>query len=188
MTENIYDAFISYRRSDGGSVARWLRRELTAFRVPRAMRKQYGRKLKIYLDTAYERGVGDFYEESIKPALLSSTYLVVVATPDATRRGDAAEDWIAREIADFTAGPNGRNVIVVRGAGEFNDPLPSNLTTLFPNMEIVDLRGAGHFLVFESSARCAPHLREDKNPCASFRYPRRGHAKASEGRRKSAAN
>jgi len=42
-----------------------------------------------------------------------------VATPHAVRRGDEANDWIAHEIADFTAGPNGYNVIAVRGAGDF---------------------------------------------------------------------
>ncbi len=56
---NEYDAFISYRRSDGTAVARWLRRELEGYRPPRSMRERFGRKLKIYLDTAYERGVSD---------------------------------------------------------------------------------------------------------------------------------
>jgi hypothetical protein len=112
------------------------------------MRKQFGRKLKVYLDTAYERGAGDFYEQSIRPALLSSSYLIVVAPPNAIRHGGGAEDWITREIADFTAGPNGRNVIVARGAGEFSDSLPGDLAVRFPNMEIVDLRGAGPFWYF----------------------------------------
>jgi tetratricopeptide (TPR) repeat protein len=128
--------------------ARWLRRELVKFRAPRSMRARFGRRLKIYLDTAYERGASDFYEQSVKPALLSSSYLLVVATPAAIRRSDEAADWMVREISDFTAGPNGRNVVVVRGAGEFNDPLPGDLATRFPNIEIVDLRGAGRFWYF----------------------------------------
>jgi tetratricopeptide (TPR) repeat protein len=145
---NEYDAFISYRRSDGSAAARWIRRELEGYRAPRSMRKRFGRKLRIYLDTAYERGASDFYEQSIKPVLLSSSYLLVVATPDAVRRDDETNDWIAREVADFTSGPNGRNVIAVRGAGDFADPLPGDLALRFPNIEVVDLRGATRFWYF----------------------------------------
>ena len=105
MPDNKYDAFISYRRSDGAAVARWLRRELVGFRAPRSLRDRFDRRLKVYLDTAYERGTSDFYEQTIKPALLSSSCLLVVATPDAVRRAHGVEDWIAREIADFAAGP-----------------------------------------------------------------------------------
>jgi len=102
----MYDAFISYRRSDGSRVARWLRRELESFRPPRALRDRFGRKLAIYLDTAYERGTSDFYEQSILPALLNSRYLIVIATPEAVGLSAGSDDWIAREIADFSSGPN----------------------------------------------------------------------------------
>ena len=145
MPEHQYDAFISYRRSDGRSTARWLRRELEAFRAPKALRATFGRKLSIYLDTAYERGTIDFYEQSIKPALLASRYLLLVATPDAMPRPGRGDDWIEREIDDFIAGPNGHNIIAVRGAGEFDGPLPGNLKQRFPNIEIVDLRAASRF-------------------------------------------
>ena len=139
-----FDAFISYRRSDGAAVARWLRRELEGFRPPRSVRHAFPRKLSIYQDTAYERGTSDFYEQSIYPSLMQSKFLLVLATPDAVRRAKG-EDWIQREVEDFTRGPNGRNVIAVRAAGEFNDPLPADLTQRFPNIEIVDLRGASRF-------------------------------------------
>jgi hypothetical protein len=145
MPEAGYDAFISYRRSDGGTVARWLRRELEGFRPPRSLRAKFNRKIRVYLDTAYELGTGDFYENNIRPALLGSRYLLVVATPNAVTRPRGVEDWIAREIGDFYAGPNGRNVVAVRGAGEFDAPLPARLNELFPNVEIIDLRGAGRF-------------------------------------------
>ena len=102
----MYDAFISCRRSDGSRVAPWLRRELESFRPPRALRDRYGRKLAIYLDTAYERGTSDFYEQSILPALLNSRYLIVIATPEAVGLSAGSDDWIAREIADFSSGPN----------------------------------------------------------------------------------
>jgi tetratricopeptide (TPR) repeat protein len=143
MPTEEYDAFVSYRRSDGSQAARWLRRALQSYRVPRSLRRQYGRRrLKVYLDTAYERGTSDFYENTIRPALLSSRWLLVVSTPDARLRPSGAEDWIQREVADFSEGPNGRNVIAVRGAGQFDDPLPADLTVRFPRIEIVDLRGA----------------------------------------------
>ncbi|HEX4408061.1 MAG TPA: hypothetical protein VH206_04730 [Xanthobacteraceae bacterium] len=168
LAQHKYDAFISYRRSDGRRVARWLHRELSGFRVPHTMQDRYGRKLNVYLDTVYERGTSDFYENSVKPALMASNYLLVIATPAAARHANNAEDWIAREIADFASGPNGRNVVVVRGEGEFGDPLPGDLGARFPNIEIVDLRGAGPFsrlnpaktarLSFEKTKLIAPLL------------------------------
>ena len=143
-SEPAFDAFISYRRSDGAAAARWLRRELQSFRPPKSLREKFPGRLKVYLDTAYERGTSDFYEQSIFPALMQSRYLLVLATPDAVHR-PKGEDWIAREIGDFTRGPNARNVVAVRGAGEFNGPLPADLAQRFPNIEIVDIRGASRF-------------------------------------------
>jgi len=145
VSEFLYDAFISYRRSDGGSVARWLRRELEAFRPPRSLRDRLPQRLRIYLDTAYERGAADFFENTIKPALLASRFLIVVATPDAALRGSGGDDWIAREIDEFTCGPNGQNLLLVRGAGAFGGPLPGDLSRCFPHIEIVDLRDVGRF-------------------------------------------
>jgi tetratricopeptide (TPR) repeat protein len=145
MAHPVFDAFISYRRSDGKHAAHWLRRALETYRVPRVLRDRYGKGLKVYLDTAYERGTSDFYENTIRPALLASRWLLVLATPDARLRPDGAEDWIQREVADFAAGPNGRNVIAVRGAGTFDDPLPADVLARFPRIEIVDLRGASRF-------------------------------------------
>lgn len=157
MVEFHYDAFISYRRSDGAKVARWARRELETFRVPRSLRSRFGRKLRIYLDTAYESGTSDFYQQNIKPALLASRFLLIVATPAAMRRAGGAEDWIEREVTDFMSGPNGNNVIAIRGAGEFDAPLPADLGLRFPNIEIIDLRGAGRlwFLHPTRAARLA---------------------------------
>ena len=138
-----YDAFISYRRSDGSRIAGWLRRELQQFRPPRRLSARLDRPFRVYLDTAYERGSIDFYQRTIQPALMASRHLIVLATPDAVQRAGHAEDWIRREIDDFTAGQYAENVIVVRAAGEFDGPLPANLAERFPNVQIVDLRGAG---------------------------------------------
>ena len=144
-SETKYDAFISYRRSDGSKVAHWLRRELESFRAPRSLRSRFDRRLRVYLDTAYERGTSDFYESSIRPALLASRWLVVIATPDAVARPAGTEDWMRREVADFSGGRFPYNVVTVRAAGEFDDPLPADLAVRFPNIEIVDLRGASRF-------------------------------------------
>jgi hypothetical protein len=140
-----YDAFISYRRSDGRAVANWLRRELERFRPPKKLAHLAGKRLRVYLDTAYERGTNDFYEHSIRPALLTSRYLIVIATPDALTSPAGKEDWMRRELIDFANGPNAANVLAVRGAGEFPGLLPTDLAERFPNIEVVDLRGAGPF-------------------------------------------
>ena len=73
---------------------------------------------------------------------MGSKYLIVLATPDAAESsGRVKDDWMVREITDFCAGPNAQNLIVVRAAGEFDGPLPANLDVLYPNAQIVDLRG-----------------------------------------------
>lgn len=140
-----YDAFISYRRSDGAATARWLRRELQRFRAPRRLDRHRNRELKVYLDVAYERGTTDFYENTIRPALMASRHLIVLATPAAERRPPGIDDWIVREVEDFTAGPNGGNVVVARAAGPLDGPLPADLQERFPNIEIIDLTGVGRF-------------------------------------------
>jgi hypothetical protein len=144
MAGPTYDAFVSYRRADGGAAAQWLRRELEGFRLPKRLAARYGEpKLRVYIDTAYERGTSDFYDTNIRPALLGARHLIVVATPMAVARPGGAEDWIQREIDDFTGGPNGRNVFVVRAAGPDASPVPGDLAARFPNIQVVDLRGAG---------------------------------------------
>jgi len=145
-----YDAFISYRRSDGGRVARWLRRELQSFRMPKRLRGGFGRQMRVYLDTAYERATPDFYRDTIRPALMASRHLILVVTPDMLATRNEGEDWVLREIADFSSGPHAGNILIVRGGGEFNDPLPGSLAEDFPNIEIVDLRGAGRLNIINT--------------------------------------
>lgn len=140
MTDVSYDAFVSYRRSDAQGAANWVRRELENFRPPKRLRGRLKQKLRVYLDTAYERATNDFFEQNIKPALLASRYLVVLASPAAVTRENQANDWIWREIAVFESGPNAGNILAVRVGGEFDGPLPGDLGQRFPNMEIIDLR------------------------------------------------
>ncbi|MEP9388351.1 hypothetical protein [Mesorhizobium sp. KR9-304] len=137
-----YDAFISYRRSDGTRAAQRLRKLLKSYRLPKSLREGRARRLAIFLDTVYERGASDFYEKTIRPALMASRHLVVVATPDAVQRPEG-EDWIAREVADFSNGPRAGNVIVVRAIGDLDDVMPADIGVRYPHVQIVDMRDDG---------------------------------------------
>jgi hypothetical protein len=159
-TDASFDAFISYRRSDGADVARWLRQRLEQYRAPNFFSALRKRKLKIYLDTSYERSAQDFYEQNIKPALANSRFLIVIATPAALIQRESGIDWIEREIGDFLAQRGASRVLVVRGAGDTSAPLPASLLERFPNIEIVDLRGASRwsFLSISRTSRLNDEL------------------------------
>ncbi|MEL6369056.1 MAG: hypothetical protein AAFQ16_13975, partial [Pseudomonadota bacterium] len=131
----LYDAFLSYRRSDGAPAARWLRRALRGYRLPRDLKEGRNHRLNVFLDTFYARGTTDFYEQTIRPALLASRHFVVVATPQAAHRGD--DDWIAREIDDFLAHGNPQNIYVARAIGNHGDPIPGDLLQRYPRVQII---------------------------------------------------
>jgi WD40 repeat protein len=136
-----HDAFISYRRSDGTRAARWLRRVLLSYRLPKTLQTNPPKKLEVYLDTVYEKATEDFFENNIKPALEASRYLIVIASPDAQNsRADGSPNWVEREIDVFQRTPQRLNVMVARTTGDLEGPMPSNLRQLFPNIEIVSLR------------------------------------------------
>lgn len=149
-----FDAFISYRRSDGNAFARRLRRLLQDFRPPQPLRDRQSRPLKIYLDTIYEQATNDFFERVTLPALLASRHLIVVATPDAVDRGADRNDWIRREIDAFEQGSNSGNIFAVRAKDLPNNLLPGDLARRYPNIEIIDLRGLGP-LAFLNPAQAA---------------------------------
>ena len=144
-----YDAFISYRRSDGKEAAAWLRRYLQRYSLPRAFRSQttspYPENLKLYLDTEYERATGDFYENTIKPSLLKAKHLIVLLTPAALATDtDDGENWMAREYRDFRdANQNGDILIVLAKGDDHPGPIPKFVKSDFPNPEVVDLRFFG---------------------------------------------
>jgi hypothetical protein len=137
-----FDAFVSYRRSDGTRAARRLRRRLRDFRLPTSIRRSRPtRSLSIYLDTIYERAEPDFFEETIKPALRASKHLIVVQTPNASkRRTDGRPNWVEREIEFFRTLPQRNNISVALAKGTIDDPLPFGLERTFPNIERVDVR------------------------------------------------
>lgn len=137
-----FDAFISYRRSDGAKAARRLRQKLQRYDIRKRLKHLRRKKLHVFLDTVYERGADDFYERNIQPALLASRRLIVLATPDAVLR-PGADDWIQREINDFRLHRGAENILVVRAAGDFLAELPGDLNATAPNIQIIDLRHDG---------------------------------------------
>lgn len=139
-----FDIFISYRRSDGTQAARRLRQKLQRYDIYSRLKHLRREKLKVFLDTVYERGADDFYERNIRPALLSSRRLIVLATPDAISR-PGIDDWIQREIQDFRAHRGAENILVVRAAGDLFEKLPGDLDVTAPNIQIIDLRRLGFF-------------------------------------------
>jgi WD40 repeat protein len=138
--EYLYDAFISYRRSDGTGIATWLRRHLQEYRLPPSL-AETRKKLRVYLDTAFERANEDFWTNNIEPALKSSRNLIVVVTPDALRRHTTGQpNWVEREIDTFLGLPQSTNILVIRAKGDFDAELPAHLLERFPRITIVDLR------------------------------------------------
>ena len=146
-----YDAFISYRRSDGRFAARWLRNALLSYRLPRQLQADPSRKLSVYLDTSFERATEDFFENNIKPALLRSRWLIVIATPNALNpRPDGTPNWVEREIDVFSKTPHSQNILIATTNPNLSGPLPAKLHERFPNTEIVNLRDCSlaRFLVW----------------------------------------
>jgi hypothetical protein len=133
-----YDAFVSYRRSDGAPFAHRLRHRLQDYTLPRGFKT---RALRIYVDSVYEQATADFFENTIQPALAASKYLIVIQTPGAAApRQDGSENWVAAEIRYFRSLPQGRNIWVGLAAGDFSHPLPGDIDKDYPNIERVDLR------------------------------------------------
>ncbi len=133
-----WDAFLSYRRLDGRRAASWLRRRLQRFRMP-ARLAGYERPLRIFQDTSYERA-GDFYKDTVRPALSRAETLIVLCTKRADEPLPGGPNWLQREVTEFCALPPQRRIVPVLIDGEFGDPLPCDLHARFPNIEIIDLR------------------------------------------------
>lgn len=67
-----FDAFISYRRSDGSSLAKWLRHRIKSHSLPKQLTVPGSRKkLDAYLDVAYEHATKHFFVNTILPAFAS---------------------------------------------------------------------------------------------------------------------
>jgi tetratricopeptide (TPR) repeat protein len=149
-----YKAFISYRRGDASTAARWIRRRLLAFRPPPALLERLKPPQRAalvdgasyYLDTSYEFANEDFWTASIEPALRTSEWLIVVSSPSALLRlADGSENLVAREIDTFLrfhGEDEGRQRIVLALApGAATDRFPGRLQALGRQWDWVDLRG-----------------------------------------------
>ena len=138
-----YDAFVSYRRSDGTATARWLRQRLLQYRAPKPLSTDYGVKLRVYLDTIYERATYDFFKKNIKPSLAQSKHLIVICTPDALKaRADGTPNWVTREVEYFMSLPQGSNIIPV--LARTAEALPHAIRDAYANIEVIDLRLYSH--------------------------------------------
>ncbi len=144
-----HDAFISYRRADGARAAKWIRRELLRYKLPKSLTQkqpQYKqRRLRIYRDIEYAYANEDFFKKNICPAIESSRFLIVVATPSCLEaESGGSPNWIELEAEAFfsTSGTERQlsDVLVVRASGSDEDPLPSAISTRLPKPHILDLR------------------------------------------------
>jgi WD40 repeat protein len=132
-----FDAFISYRRVDGSAVAQRLRQALRGYRLPAALRTGDERRLSIYLDTIFERADDDFFDNTIKPALAESKFLIVVLTPEVLE----PNNWVQREIDYFRHDlKRGQNILFTTAWDDWVTAVPPELGAS-PRAEVVDLRG-----------------------------------------------
>jgi hypothetical protein len=142
--ESEYDAFISYRRTDGVKLARWLRRRLLYFKLPTDLlpkiepwaRELHIRRPRIFLDSAYEKPNPNFLLEKVYPALDRSKRLIVISTPAAflprrDRDGKTQENWLCLEIdhyiGDHKLGAGVRPIDIVLGPDAPEDRFPGRL-------------------------------------------------------------
>jgi WD40 repeat protein len=145
--EPLYDAFLCHRRADGAPVARWLRRRLLAFRVPRSVldrlsaeeRRRMDRPLTVYLDHVYEGAGPDYWDATLKPALDATRNLIILWTPLA---GQRRKDWdpVWEEIGQFSTPDceeqRGEQIILVLARGDERQPSPGNLFEKNPRREL----------------------------------------------------
>jgi WD40 repeat protein len=164
LQENVnsrpYDIFIAYRRRDGSDLAKYLRLRLQSFKfsseviegLPTTTREGARRKLRVYLDVAYERATDDFFVKKVIPALDGSKRLAVISTPTAfedieLESGKTGPNWLCREIDHFlnTRGEDAReNVFVVLGPGAPENVFPGRLNDSL-RWDWVDFRGFKRF-------------------------------------------
>lgn len=155
VSEPIWDAFISYRRRDGTPLARYVRRRLLRFRLPRtvlaridpAARAMHARGPRIWLDTAYERPSDDFLTHKVFPALDGAERLIVLCTPMALEPlvspAGPQPNWLEREVTRFIDRDrhrtDARPIDVVLGPGATEDRFPVPLNER-PRLDWIDLR------------------------------------------------
>lgn len=105
MGEYVYDAFISYSHKDL-EWGRRLQRELEGYRLPRELRREKNRnvRLKIFRDQTDLAGAE--LKESLTRELERSRFLIVICSP-----ASAASRWVDDEIRTFCAMGRANRVI-----------------------------------------------------------------------------
>jgi WD40 repeat protein len=155
MSEQSWDAFISYRRKDGLALAKWIRGCLLNFKLPKEVlgvldaqsAELHKRRPRVWLDTVYERPSDDFLTKKVFPALDRSRRLLVVSTPSALEPipGPTGPEpnWLVREVDRFIlqggADRNERPIDLVLGPGAADDKFPGPLAAR-TRFDWIDLR------------------------------------------------
>lgn len=136
-----HDVFICYRRSDGATVAKWLRDYFGRYRFPAGfattaavVRPTRKRPLRAFLDTDEEGTSNDYWERHVRPILDASRKIIVVWTPDASQR---RRGWDAMwtEIEHLVASGRQDDIILLAVGVDVFDASPGDLRERFPNKE-----------------------------------------------------
>ena len=126
LVEYKYWAFISYSHCDA-KVAAALQRAIENYRIPRRL---VGRRSRLGVLPAYLKPVfrdrnelpaGADLDATVRDAVSSSRYLIVVCSPDAAR-----SEWVRREIIEFKNAHGEGRVLALIASGE---PFASRIPT-----------------------------------------------------------
>lgn len=146
----LHDAFISYRRQDAARIARALRDSLQQFELPDSIREYliardgHANRPRIAWDRSVAIGTNDFYEKTIRPQLVGSRTLIVIATPSVLQPlSDGSPNWVAREVSDFLSTPQAERVLVASPTSLTDPPVPALLRERFPRLHVTDAREIG---------------------------------------------
>ena len=149
----MFDVFISYRRSDGAELAKAVRDYLMS------------RGLRVFLDTR-ELIDGQFFDTQLPERVIETPNYVLIATPDAFKFRDG-EDWVREEIklavSEFKKNPQDRSVIpfVPNGTVFPESGLPEGLEDLprFNRILLKDTKPTGAELLRLAKAICRVNRR-----------------------------
>ncbi|MBQ4396499.1 MAG: TIR domain-containing protein, partial [Clostridia bacterium] len=149
----MFDVFISYRRSDGTELAKAVRDYLTS------------RGLRVFLDTR-ELIDGQYFDTQLRERLIETPNYVLIATPEAFqfRKG---EDWVREEmklaVSEFKKNPQNRSVIpfVPNGTVFPESGLPEGLEDMprFNRILLKDTKPTGAELLRLAKAICRVNRR-----------------------------
>ncbi|PRO68024.1 toll/interleukin-1 receptor domain-containing protein [Alteromonas gracilis] len=95
------NVFLSYRRRDAASPARYLRKKLLSFKLNKNFQSLY-KQPHVFLDVMYERAGSDFWLEKIVPELEKADFLIVLVSPSINENAsDVERNWTLKELLEF---------------------------------------------------------------------------------------